>query len=150
MTNLGVHIKTCAMKIWNHCECEQQCKLHNPDSFKVIIAGGRDFEDYELLVSKMNHLLRNRGVNVEIVSGGARGDDRLGERYARDRGLKLKKFPADWETHGKSAGMIRNKEMAEYADVLVAFWDGQSKGTKNMIDSMDKLGKPYRVISYGD
>ena len=79
-------------------------------------------------------------VELEIVSGTARGVDQLGERYALERGLKLKKFPANWDKYGRKAGYLRNKEMAEYARILIAFWDGKSKGTKHMIDLAQKYG----------
>jgi hypothetical protein len=67
--------------------------------------------------------------------------DQIGEDWAREHNIPVKQFLAQWNIHGKSAGPIRNKEMAEYADALIAFWDGQSKGTKNMIEQMDKLNK---------
>ena len=101
--------------------------------FRVIIAGSRYFDDYALLQNHADKMLSNQ-VDIEIVSGGASGADALGERYAKDRGYKLKIFPADWATHGRKAGPIRNREMAEYADALLAYWDGKSRGTKNMIE----------------
>lgn len=115
--------------------------------FKVIIAGTRSFDDYELLQAKMDHLLSRR-CEVEIVSGTARGADQLGERYAAARGFALKRFPADWDTYGKSAGYRRNAEMAEYADAAVVFWDGKSKGSKHMIDLARAKGLEVRVIVY--
>lgn len=72
----------------------------------------------------------------------------MGERYARERGFQLRRFPADWEQHGKSAGHIRNAKMADNADALIAFWDGESKGTKNMIDNARRKGLAVRVIQY--
>ena len=119
--------------------------------FKVIIAGGRDFMDYDLLRSKCNNLLCEvalSDVRLEIVSGQAKGADQLGEQYAIDSNLQIKKFPADWNTHGKSAGYIRNKEMAEYADALIAFWDGKSRGTHNMIKIAKQNDLKVRVIRY--
>lgn len=98
---------------------------------KVIIAGSRDFDDYEAL--KAGIIESGFGI-TEIISGGARGADALGERYAEENSLALSIFPADWDKFGKSAGMIRNKEMADNADGLIAYWDGKSRGTKNMID----------------
>ena len=100
---------------------------------KVIIAGGRDFNNYELLCEYCDKILAN-SINIEVVSGKARGADSLGERYARERGYPIKDFPANWDEFGKSAGYIRNKQMAEYSDGLIAFWNGKSKGTKHMID----------------
>lgn len=120
-------------------------------SFKVIIAGGRDFADYTLLKSKLDIALSSKThLDIEIISGTARGADRLGEKYSMEAGHSLKKFPADWDTHGKSAGHIRNRQMGDYADALVAFWDGSSRGTKGMIEYMRKLNKPVRVIKYSN
>jgi hypothetical protein len=104
---------------------------------KVIIAGSRDFNDYNLLKNNCDVLLSLTKENIEIVSGGARGADSLGERYAQENNLELKIFPADWSI-GKGAGFIRNKQMADYSDALIAFWDGKSKGTKMMIDLAKK------------
>ena len=113
--------------------------------FKVIVAGSRDFNDYKLLKEKLDVVLSNK-VEIEIVSGGARGADKLGEVYAKERNLSCKVFPADWDAHGKSAGYKRNAEMAEYADALVAFWDGKSKGTGHMIDLAEKKRIQIRVV----
>jgi hypothetical protein len=101
---------------------------------KIIIAGSRSFTDYEELVLVCDHLLSNLDQeDIEIVSGCASGADRLGEEYAKDNDYRLTKFPADWEKYGRSAGYLRNRQMAEYADMLIAFWDTNSSGTKNMI-----------------
>jgi hypothetical protein len=115
--------------------------------FKVIVAGGRDFDNYDLLVEKLDALLKNKE-EVEIVSGNARGADYLGEKYAKEKGYQIKDFPADWEKYKKAAGPIRNKEMSEYADATVCFWDGESRGTKHMIDTSKKKGLPTRVVNY--
>ncbi len=117
---------------------------------KVIIAGSREFTDYNLLKEKVDYMRTNgKFVIDEIVSGTARGADQLGEDYAANNDIPVKEFPADWNTHGKAAGHIRNKQMAEYADALIAVWDGKSKGTKNMIETMNKLKKPTYVIWVG-
>lgn len=105
-------------------------------SFKVIIAGGRDFSDYPMLEAALDHALSEKiktGCDIEIVSGDARGADSLGVQYANKRGLAVKHFPAEWGKFGKSAGYKRNAQMADYADALYAFWDGKSKGTEHMI-----------------
>lgn len=107
--------------------------------FRVIIAGSRDFDDYALLQEHADYML-SRQEDIEIVSGGASGADALGERYAKDRGYKLKIFPADWVKYGRRAGPIRNREMAEYADALLAYWDGKSRGTQNMIEEARARG----------
>lgn len=116
---------------------------------KVIIAGGRDFNDYKLLVDVCDHMLSTQDPkSIEIVSGCARGADKLGERYAEERGYKIKYFPADWEM-GKSAGYLRNKQMSEYADALIAFHDGFSKGTGHMINLAKEKELKIKVQKYG-
>jgi hypothetical protein len=100
---------------------------------KVIIAGGRNFDDFDKLCQVCDEFLQDQN-GIEIVSGAYKGADLLGERYAAERNHPIKQFPADWRRYGKSAGLKRNAEMAAYADALIAFWDGKSKGTKNMID----------------
>lgn len=120
------------------------------NDFRVIIAGGRDFNDYALLKAKCDTILAEKAATrrIVIVSGAARGADSLGERYAREHGYALDSHPADWNTHGKAAGPIRNAQMANSADALIAFWDGKSHGTKSMINIAKKKGLFVRVISY--
>jgi hypothetical protein len=103
---------------------------------KVVIFGSRGIEDMRMLESAMEACGMASQV-TEIVSGGAGGADRLGERYARQRGLPCTVFPAQWGQYGKSAGPIRNVEMARYADSGVALWDGVSRGTAYMIRLME-------------
>lgn len=111
---------------------------------KVIIAGSRTFNDYDLLKKicgeQINHL------EDEIVSGGAKGADRLGERYAQENNLLLTQFIPEWDKHGKKAGYIRNEEMAKYSDKLIAFWDGASKGTQHMINLAQKHSIKITII----
>lgn len=115
---------------------------------KLIVAGSRNFSNYELLKSVLLEYLKDRDLSeVEIVSGAARGADRLGERFACEFGCKLKQFPADW-SKGKQAGILRNAEMGNYADALVAFWDGESRGTKHMIDYATKKGLDVVIVHY--
>lgn len=116
--------------------------------FKVIVAGGRDFNDYPLLQQKLDTFLQNKLPNVEIVSGRAKGADSMGETYATVNHLKLKVFPAEWDKYGKSAGYKRNKQMAEYANALIAFWDGKSKGTSHMINLATEHNLQIRVVRY--
>lgn len=92
-------------------------------------------------------MLQNKS-NIEIVSGTAKGADSLGEKFANNMGYKIKTFPPAWEEFGKAAGYIRNKEMAEYADALIVFWDGESKGTKHMIDLATKKNLKIKIIRY--
>ena len=117
------------------------------EKFRVIIAGGRDFNDFRKLTEVCMHMLQNKK-NVEIVSGTANGADKLGEKFAKFIGYPVKEFPANWDVLGKSAGYIRNKEMAEYADALIAFWDKSSKGTKHMIDLANKMNLKVKICYY--
>jgi hypothetical protein len=104
---------------------------------KTIIAGMRDFHDYAVVCDAVDAA----GWKVsEVVSGCATGVDTLGERWAADKDVPVKRFPADWKKHGRSAGPKRNRQMAEYGDALVAVWDGQSRGTRNMIEIATSLG----------
>lgn len=102
---------------------------------KVIIAGSRSIKDY-LIVKQA---IKSSGfIITEIVSGTAQGVDRLGESWAFQNGILVKRFFPDWDKYGRSAGYRRNVEMAEYADALIAIWDGKSRGTKHMIDIANK------------
>ena len=117
---------------------------------KVIVAGSRNFNDYVTLSKVLDMALdtiKDKS-KIVIVSGKAKGADSLGERYANDKGYKIKEFPADWDAHGKSAGYIRNEEMAKYSDALIAFWDGTSRGTKHMVDLANKHKLQVRVVNF--
>ena len=122
-------------------------------SFKVIIAGSREFNDYELLTNKCDHilsrLLNNPQCEVIVVSGTARGADMMGERYANEHNLKVERYPADWKLHGTSAGYIRNKQMAEAADALIAFRKAGAgnRGTDHMIRLAKEHGLLVRIIN---
>jgi len=106
---------------------------------KVIIAGSRDLHGpIDKAVTDSNFTI------TEVVSGGARGIDRAGEEWAKGSGIPIKTFIPDWE-QGKAAGIWRNTDMAEYADALIAIWDGKSKGTLHMINSMIHRKKPVYV-----
>ena len=120
------------------------------ENFKFIIAGSRGFSNYKLLKEKCNKYLceKRKECNIIIISGGARGADTLGEKYAQDEGFSLEKFPANWNKFGKSAGFRRNEQMAEVADALIAFWDGKSHGTKHMIEIMENKKLLVKVIKY--
>ena len=115
---------------------------------RLIVAGGRDFDDWALLRDTVDRLLRER-VNVTIVAGGARGADTLAARYAKARRLHLVEMPARWDVFGRRAGFVRNEAMAQVADGLVAFWDGASLGTGHMIATMQALGKRVVRVAYG-
>ena len=112
---------------------------------RYIVAGGRDFKNYHLINDVLPHFIEP---GDEIVSGGANGADMCGEYWANTHQIPCKVFPAKWDTYGKAAGFIRNAEMGEYADVLIAFWDKRSKGTQHMIQTMKHNKKPYYVYDY--
>lgn len=116
---------------------------------RVIIAGTRTYADYQTLrivsdtvIGELRSMTPD--APVTIISGDASGADTLGKRYAKERGYLLKRFPVDWKLFGKMAGPVRNRQMLEYAKaglpVLIAFWDGVSRGTKNMITIAEDAG----------
>lgn len=106
---------------------------------RIIVAGSRNITNYSTVVQAIQESgwLSKR---TEIVSGMAQGVESLAARFALKNGYALYQFPADWNKYGKSAGMIRNQEMAEFADALIAIWDGRSRGTKGMIEIARKRG----------
>lgn len=114
---------------------------------KLVIAGSRGITDYEVVRSAViaSGYWKQHKHSLEIVSGMARGVDSLAVEFARRNGLNLWEFPADWEQYGKSAGYIRNREMGQFCDAVIAIWDGKSPGTKHMIDIADALGKPVFI-----
>ncbi len=114
---------------------------------KVIIAGGRDITDFNCVRTAYE---KSGFIASEIVSGGARGVDYLGELLAKILNIPTKVFPADWNTHGRKAGPIRNGQMTEYAEALIAIWDGESKGTANMISQARSKGLEVFVYLVGE
>jgi len=117
---------------------------------RTIIAGSRTIDDIRLV---RNAVVKSGFCITEIISGNARGVDRAGERYAKQAGIDLVIFPANWERHNRAAGPIRNERMARYAiadesrpGALIAIWDGQSRGSKNMIDTAKALGLKVFVL----
>ena len=111
---------------------------------RVIVAGSRNYTDKDFIYSKLDYFL-SEASNVEIIEGGCRGVDLIARQYAIDRNLPYKEFPANWEIYGKKAGPIRNRKMAEYADALIAFYNG-SKGTENMIEIARNKGLAVRIV----
>ena len=113
---------------------------------RVIIAGTRSITDYATVVKA----IEESGFEVtEVLTGCARGVDLLGERYAKERGIPYRRFPADWKRDGKAANAIRNRRMAENADALIAVWDGRSSGTANAIEEAQRLGLPVHAVVVG-
>lgn len=118
---------------------------------KVIIAGSRDFNDYKLLKEScvsLFHQWHLKPSDITIVSGTARGADSMGEQLANEFGIKVERYPADWDAYGKTAGYKRNEKMAEVSDTLIAFWDGRSRGTGHMIDLAKKHKLNVNIVRY--
>lgn len=118
------------------------------DGLTVAVAGSRAFSDYEYLVQKLDSLRSDTPNIRQIVSGGAMGADRLGVRYAKEHHLLWKEMLPDWKTHGKRAGLLRNHDIVNAADIVVTFWDGKSTGTAHTIDLAKRANKPVFVHSF--
>ena len=104
---------------------------------KVIIAGSRKIVDYEIL----KKAIQESGFEItQIISGGAKGADNLGERYAREMNIPCRVMTANWDFYGLQAGYLRNEDMAKAGEALIALWDGKSKGTRNMISIAKRHG----------
>jgi hypothetical protein len=119
---------------------------------RLIIAGTRTFKDFKFLEAEtLQFLKRHKDLkeSVTIVSGRAEGADKLGEKFAKKYGLKLDKIPAQWAELGKAAGHIRNKKMASTASHCIIFWNGLSKGSKNMAEEAEKMKLILKVVNYG-
>jgi len=109
---------------------------------KVVVAGSRAISE----LYYVQFAIKSANIYIsELVSGGANGIDKLGEQWARDNNINIKLFPADWDQYGKSAGPMRNAEMADYCDAAIIIWDGKSKGTFNMIENIKKRKKPLHL-----
>ena len=118
---------------------------------RIIVAGGREFNDSKLFEEKVSEIL-TQYKDIEFVSGHAKGADSMAEKYASDNGIRIKVMPAEWKKYGRAAGPIRNKQMLDYAleadAVLIAFWNGVSKGTKDMISRAKEHGAKCHVVMY--
>ena len=121
------------------------------DNYNIIVAGSRSFTDYEIAKPVLNDFISSKDLNIKptIICGMAKGADMLGYNYAKEYDLPIKEYPANWDLYQKRAGHIRNEQMAKYASdnghgVLIAFWDGESKGTASMID----LAKKYKLETH--
>lgn len=128
----------------------KECEERLCDAFFCLVAGSRSFCDYDLFRDRLDMLL-SRQSNVVIVSGGAAGADSMAERYAKEKGLPIKIFPAEWDKYGRKAGYIRNRQMHEYIAKMpkrgcVAFWDGKSPGTKQNFKLAEEYGNKCRII----
>lgn len=110
----------------------------------LAVIGSRDFTNYGLFTRIMDKLLQKKHIS-KIVSGGARGADKLAERYSQENDIPILILPALWDKHGKSAGYIRNHDIWKNSDLGIAFWNGKSKGTKHSFDIARKQGKRLYV-----
>lgn len=113
---------------------------------RIIVAGSRDFEDADFAFPRISHMLSRVPDGLEIISGGARGADAIGEAWAQANGVQCVRFPAEWNKYKKRAGFIRNAQMGWYSTHLIAFWDGKSPGTKGMIDFARENGLQVKVF----
>ena len=115
---------------------------------KILIAGSREYDDYDAAKMALDRYLGciPKDNSIIIISGGCRGADAIGEKYAREKGIEVALYPAEWSKYGKAAGPIRNCQMADECDVAICFWDGKSRGTKSLIDYMNKIRKPIYII----
>ena len=124
---------------------------------KLAIIGSRTATDYTLLTDYIDRWFgfnladdgSERGHLVdEVISGGAAGADTLGARWAKDHGVKLTVFKPDWERYGKRAGFLRNEDIVKAADMVLALWDGVSKGTANSLSIAKRLKKPTLIVYF--
>ena len=108
---------------------------------KIVVAGSRKYKDYDEAKKYIDECISELAPDeVVVISGGCSGADMLGERYAEECGLKVKRIKAEWSKYGKAAGPIRNKIMAKESDTVICFWDGVSTGTRSMIEEAKKEG----------
>jgi predicted Rossmann fold nucleotide-binding protein DprA/Smf involved in DNA uptake len=117
----------------------------NQKKKKLAIVGSRNFDDYAMLNEKLTPY---KNIVELVVSGGAKGADSLGEKWAKENNIPVKIFHPDWKKYGRAAGPIRNKEIINNADVVIAFWDGKSSGTKSSIELAKKAGKKVEVVLF--
>ena len=114
---------------------------------KIAIVGSRTFSDYNLLERHINDIAKSFNI-IKIISGGANGADTLGEKYANINKIPTLILKPDWGKYGKGAGYIRNKDIINSSDKVVAFWDGKSKGTLNSINLAKKQNKLIQMIEF--
>lgn len=117
-------------------------------TMRIAIIGSRTFNNYELMATYLNIIRVGLVEEMEIVSGGAIGADHLAEDYAENWELEITIFRPDWNGNGKIAGFIRNQEIIDSCDMVIAFWDGRSKGTKDSIDKARIAKKPTLIVYF--
>jgi len=112
---------------------------------RMGVVGSRNYHDYEF-VKKYLDKFKNATDNLVIVSGGADGVDSLAKRYAEENNLRYVEFSANWQLHGNSAGPIRNRQIVNYSDFIIAFHGANSKGTQSTINIAKEVGKKVMVV----
>lgn len=117
---------------------------------KVLMCGSRTWDDLEAIVRWLGNLRGEHGEALVVISGGApRGADRICASVCDALGISLVEVPAEWERYGKRAGILRNVKMLNLEPQLViAFWDGRSAGTRHTIDEATRRGIPVRIVSH--
>lgn len=121
----------------------------NLPAIKLIIAGSREFDDYPRVEYETRYFLNDYANNqISIISGTARGADRLGIRLAQEYGLGLIEMPAEWDIYGRSAGYIRNEKMAQIATHALIFWNQKSRGSRHMIEMAKKYKLDLKVVHF--
>nr|DAS94925.1 MAG TPA: Protein of unknown function (DUF2493) [Caudoviricetes sp.] len=116
-------------------------------SIKLLIAGSQSFTDYERFKVYVNKFIQGLDKKeITIIEGGAKGTDRMAREFAIENNIPYITMEADWDTHGKAAGMIRNRQMGEKATHAILFWDGESPGTRNMISICEELNVTLRIV----
>lgn len=111
----------------------------------VAVVGSRQFSDKPCVENIIAILAERWGGDLKVISGGAGGVDSWARDYCIGNGIWFEEFPADWNSYGKRAGFLRNQQMIEMSQGVVAFWDGKSKGTKLTIDLALQHRKPLEV-----
>ena len=114
---------------------------------KLAVVGSRDFNDYDLLKLKLDIIHKRKSITL-IVSGGAKGADSLAERWAKENRIELLIFLPDWDKYGKKAGYLRNEDIIKNSDAVIAFWDGESRGTLSSINLAKKYEKSCFIVKF--
>lgn len=117
-------------------------QINNEEPFKLMISGSRSIKNLKMIFDELEKIYAAHP-DIILISGGAKGVDSIAEEWGRFRKLPIEQHKPDWAKYGKGAGIVRNKEMVLAADFVLIFWDGESKGTKSVIDFCEKQGKKY-------
>lgn len=116
---------------------------------RIVIGGYRNFDNYEIFKNFVDLCIGDKS-EITILSGHCKGVDLMGERYAKEKGFALEIYPADWKKYGRAAGPIRNRQMVENADSVIAFVSETASGTKKLIENAKKLNKELFIKNIGE